>query len=396
MRTLGTWLLLLAASAVAGEIVLHEPQTVDGLVAVHISYRPAEGESATGIQFDLNYNSAQFEVSDLVAGDAPEAAGMTTYSGEPGVDMVRVLSAGMGETALGEGSVATVYLRPLSVGADPLSITAGGFVLSDAGGNLLPTQFVDFERPSPAIEETEPADNGQNGALELDDLSLGMQRLAELLGLRGRGATGDSASASSAGSKSASDGTSSTPRLAAGGAPGVADEAYAPPGSSSASSRRSGWRSNRISEGTSSRRPLSYSGSTGGHRITQVGIRRRDSGAGLRSAQGTAKDVPETEDRGSGRSSQNANLARAQSRASLARTQAAALPSTGMDKGPCGTLVSPHDGKAADTASGAQTRACLTGLAVAGMGAALLSLLAVVWARWMPLLAAPSKKVRDS
>lgn len=107
----------LGAQIAAGSLTL-SPAT-SGMIAVSYS---SQGNSVSGLQFDLAFNSGALSVI-VVPGPAIGSAGKNLYTASLGAGSSRVLVAGLDQNSLSDGGILTVFVN----------------VAPDAGPELIPS-----------------------------------------------------------------------------------------------------------------------------------------------------------------------------------------------------------------------------------------------------------------
>lgn len=102
-------------------------QSDGAYVAVPIEFAPDTAAGASGLQFDLQFDPAQFEIDSVTAGDAAVQGDKDVMWSEPAAGQLRVLVAGMNQTTIPEGTVVSVYLVPMSASnvSEPCGFVAG-------------------------------------------------------------------------------------------------------------------------------------------------------------------------------------------------------------------------------------------------------------------------------
>lgn len=137
-------------------------------IAIPVEFTPDAVAGTAGLQFDLRYAPAQFQVETVGAAySAVQSAKGVTWS-EPAPGQLRVLVAGMNQTLMPQGTVASVYLIPVSVSPDsePCEFTAG--IASGPFGEDVPLAVPMAQEEEAASGDTS-AKTGNDGAGALPD-----------------------------------------------------------------------------------------------------------------------------------------------------------------------------------------------------------------------------------
>lgn len=132
-------------------------------IAIPVEFTPDAVAGTAGLQFDLRYDPAQFQVETVGAAySAVQSAKGVTWS-EPAPGQLRVLVAGMNQSLMPQGTVASVYLIPVSVSFDsePCEFTAG--IASGPFGEDVPLAVPMAQEEETASGDTS-AKTGNDGA----------------------------------------------------------------------------------------------------------------------------------------------------------------------------------------------------------------------------------------
>ena len=132
-------------------------------IAIPVEFTPDAVAGTAGLQFDLRYDPAQFQVETVGAAySAVQSAKGVTWS-EPAPGQLRVLVAGMNQSLMPQGTVASVYLIPVSVSFDsePCEFTAG--IASGPFGEDVPLAVPMAQEEEAASGDTS-AKTGNDGA----------------------------------------------------------------------------------------------------------------------------------------------------------------------------------------------------------------------------------------
>jgi hypothetical protein len=98
-------LLLLAALGSAAELTISSGTVSAGQRAILTVNLKSAGEALSGVQFDIEFDEAAFDVS-LENGPAAEQAGKSLHSASLGAGKRRVLIIGLNQTSLSDGVLA--------------------------------------------------------------------------------------------------------------------------------------------------------------------------------------------------------------------------------------------------------------------------------------------------
>ncbi len=137
-------------------------------IAVPVEFTPDALAGTAGLQFDLRYDPAQFQVESIAAEySAVQSAKGVSWS-EPAPGQLRVLIAGMNQTVMPQGTVASVYLIPMSASRDsePCGFTAG--IASGPFGEDVPLAVPMAQKEETASGDTS-AKTGNDGASALPE-----------------------------------------------------------------------------------------------------------------------------------------------------------------------------------------------------------------------------------
>jgi len=140
--------------AMAAVVSMHPPSG-GGELRIPVMLYGDTDESVSGLQFDLAYDPAQFELVGITAGDAATGAGKEVILSETTPGQGRVLITGFNNNGMADGQVATLTLRPLNGSAPQHDISLGQVLASDPDGNSVPIDYADLFQypPAPPMEE---------------------------------------------------------------------------------------------------------------------------------------------------------------------------------------------------------------------------------------------------
>ena len=123
----------LGAQIAAGSLTL-SPAT-SGMIAVSYS---SQGNSVSGLQFDLAFNSGALSVI-VVPGPAIGSAGKNLYTASLGAGSSRVLVAGLDQNSLSDGGILTVFVNVApDAGPGAYTINLTNAIGADPSGNAVP------------------------------------------------------------------------------------------------------------------------------------------------------------------------------------------------------------------------------------------------------------------
>lgn len=148
-----------AATAAA---ITFEPAAQDGgYVTIPVTIRAEGREGVAALQFDVAYDPAMFELTEIQPGAAAEAAGKYAVSSDLSAGVARVIVAGMNQDTIADGDVVHLVFAPLTAldGGGVLSPSAA--VVSDPFGNPINVETLDLSAPLPTAsksgDDAEPA-----------------------------------------------------------------------------------------------------------------------------------------------------------------------------------------------------------------------------------------------
>lgn len=161
----GILLLLLSPTLHAANVRANSPYGVQDGAAVPIVFTPGSGENVASLQFRLEYNTRQFSISQVQIGGGLRDAGKDLIFAEHN-GYTTLIIAGLNQTNIPEGLLATVYLEPLGSNPFPFDLELTTPVFADPQGNAiafseLPTEEDPDNSPDP--DPTPGDDKGEDG-----------------------------------------------------------------------------------------------------------------------------------------------------------------------------------------------------------------------------------------
>lgn len=163
--------LLLSHTLHAANVRANSPYGVQDGAAVPIVFTPGSGENVASLQFRLEYNTRQFSISQVQMGGGLRDAGKDIIFAEHN-GYATLIIAGLNQTNIPDGLLATVYLEPLGSNPFPFDLELTSPVFSDPQGNAiafneLPTEEEPDNSPDPA--PTPGDDKGSDGEADPDE-----------------------------------------------------------------------------------------------------------------------------------------------------------------------------------------------------------------------------------
>jgi len=136
------------ACTAAQAVTLQAAQVAGALgatdVKLPVSFLGASGKSVSAVQFTMELNPKQFEVTGVALGPAAEAAGKQVWMGDMGQGEYVVIVFGLNQTPIPSGvlAVPVIRVRPKAAGGTfPAALTEA--VFSDPGGQAIPGKTID-------------------------------------------------------------------------------------------------------------------------------------------------------------------------------------------------------------------------------------------------------------
>lgn len=107
-------------------------------ITLPISLASAAGESVSGIQFDLLFDSSVLSVSQVATGAAADAAGKSASYSVVASGQIRVIIAGLNQNVIGDGVVATASLGiATSAATSTQEVSFSGALLASPSGQAV-------------------------------------------------------------------------------------------------------------------------------------------------------------------------------------------------------------------------------------------------------------------
>lgn len=129
--------LVCLALAHGARLELGPAASLNGYVVVPISVQGGSEEAVAGLQFDLNFDAANYALHEIILGPAADQAGKEALYTEAVAGVTRVLVVGMNQNVIPDGVVATLVLSPLGSHADAARIAVDNPIAADIFGNRL-------------------------------------------------------------------------------------------------------------------------------------------------------------------------------------------------------------------------------------------------------------------
>lgn len=159
--------MLASCMAMAAVVSMHPPSGGGDLRIPVMLYGDGE-ETVSGIEFDLNFDPAQFELVEITAGNVATDAGKQVVFSETLPGQGRVLVTGFNNVSMADGQIATLTLRPLTSTSAQSDIALDRALATDPDGNNVPIDYADlFQYPPAAPEPVE--DTGTQESPGSDD-----------------------------------------------------------------------------------------------------------------------------------------------------------------------------------------------------------------------------------
>lgn len=152
--------------AYAAVVSMQQPTRTGGMVETPVLLYTDERDPVSGIVFDVHYDPARFELVGITPGGAATDAGKEIVVSAPRAGSGRVLITGFNDTALYDGHVATIVLRPLQAGMSPEGLTLGRALATDPFGNAVNLDIEDLLDPPPASPDKIAAPREDEGGVE--------------------------------------------------------------------------------------------------------------------------------------------------------------------------------------------------------------------------------------
>lgn len=167
--------------AVAAVVSMQQPEIGGGTIRIPVVLYGDGEEALSGLQFDVRFDPASYEIVEVTQGAASSDAGKEVILAAPEAGSGRVLVTGFNDNALFDGHVATVVLRALHAGASTESLRMDNILASDPDGYSVNIGYEDLyafppvpeaavestETPAPEVA-TEAAGNAEPSSLESD------------------------------------------------------------------------------------------------------------------------------------------------------------------------------------------------------------------------------------
>ena len=174
--------------AVAAVVSMQRPEIGGGTIRIPVILAGQGDEALAGIQFDLAYDPAQYELVEVTGGAAAHDAGKEVILSQTASGSGRVLVIGFNDNALFDGHVATVVLRPLYPDTTTELFAMANILASDPDGYGVDIGYEDRYAFPPAPPE--PAEAA--GASEVPEKANDLDTAADASGLAESTAAGDS------------------------------------------------------------------------------------------------------------------------------------------------------------------------------------------------------------
>lgn len=143
----------------------NSPYGVQNGAAVPIVFTPGTGENVASLQFRLEYNTRQFSISEVQINGSLRDAGKDLIFAEHN-GYATLIIAGLNQSIIPDGLLATVYLEPLGSNPFPFDLELTSPIFADPQGNAiayndLPTEEDPDNSPDPS--PTPGDDKGEDG-----------------------------------------------------------------------------------------------------------------------------------------------------------------------------------------------------------------------------------------
>jgi hypothetical protein len=151
-----------SSGAFAAVVAVQDPVDSGGYVTVPVSVTAGTNEQPTSLQFDLNYDSGNFSVVTVEPGASAVQAGKSAIFNQTTAGTITVVVAGLNQTLISDGVIATIRLSPLGDGGVTPLFTLDSVVISDPFGKPINAVYEDAsaltqEEQSTPNEDTAPS-----------------------------------------------------------------------------------------------------------------------------------------------------------------------------------------------------------------------------------------------
>ncbi len=136
---------LTAARVDAASLWAGPPSPVEDAYAVPVLLAGGSGGAVASLQFTLSVRAQDFEVLDVVSGSVATAANKEVMFSQEG-DTLRVIVAGLNQSAIEGGEIAVVYLSPREGDKAPEAMQPADVVFASPEGNAVPQDAPEAEK----------------------------------------------------------------------------------------------------------------------------------------------------------------------------------------------------------------------------------------------------------
>lgn len=168
--------------AYAAVVSMQQPARTGGMVETPVLLYTGERDPVSGIIFDVHYDPARFELVGIIPGSAATDAGKEIVIAAPHAGSGRVLITGFNDTALVDGHVATIVLRPLQAGTSPEGLTIDRALATDPFGNAVDLEVEDLLNSPPDSPDKIAAPREEEGGAGEPRETLGSEGSPEAAG----------------------------------------------------------------------------------------------------------------------------------------------------------------------------------------------------------------------
>ncbi len=135
-------LLFCACAAVAAVVSLDETSDSDGYLVVPVLIQAVSEDSVAGLQFDVTFDSARWDLVDVELGTSAYEAGKDVFFSDLSSGSARVVVAGFNQETLADGAVAQLVLCPLEDCDAATGLALDSLVASDPLGRRVEAGFL--------------------------------------------------------------------------------------------------------------------------------------------------------------------------------------------------------------------------------------------------------------
>lgn len=147
-------------------------------LAVPVEFAPDTAVGTAGLQFDLQYDTSQFDIASVTAGFAATQGDKGVMWSEPVPGTLRVLVAGMNQTVMPPGTLVSVHFVPTVAGHAPAPCAFATGVASGPFGEDVPLALPIPEAEEETLDDT-PAKIGDETGHSTNDNPISFQEAVE-------------------------------------------------------------------------------------------------------------------------------------------------------------------------------------------------------------------------